>query len=275
MIKILFFLVYASGLFAVTITNQEIYENNNSIDIMFSFDAPYKGKIIQKQDAKNKIFILEHTTIEKKTTRQIHSNILQKLQLIPYHDKIFIELFGENSFQVEASKTIDNYGVRLRITPTPTEETLSTYVIPKKEEPIQTKKEDNISAAYLKVMGLLLALIAFLYLLKKWLENRGDTLKGGWLFESKKSTQNSSIKVKHQRAIDVKNRVALIAYGDKEYLLLLGNNNLLLDTFTPTKKQEQNSFDDVLADNEEALEHYIKQNATKLQEYKQKISTKY
>ena len=268
MINSLLFLFLTLPLLSSTVINQNIYEKADSVDIMLSFDSPYEGKIIQKKESENSVYILENTNIDKKTTTDINSPIVQKLQLMPYDGKLFIELSGVDDFEVDASKTVDNYGLRLRITPL---ETLSE-IAPIKEVAFETKKEDAIGSAYLKVMLVLAALIAFLYLLKRWLLTRGGDFKGSWLFDKSIQKSRSDIKILQQRPLDVKNRVALISYGDKEYLLLLGNSNLLLDSFEGTNKTEKNDFDKVLSENEEQLSDFIKLKNRKFDDYKQKIS---
>lgn len=275
MIKGFLLFFYTTTLFCGTVINQNIYEKEESVDIMLSFDTPYEGKIIQKQDKDAKIFILNDTTIAQKVERDIDSDIIQKLQIIPYKKQLLIQLSAKGAFEVDASKTVDLYGLRLRVTPKIVQDEMDNLVIPKEEKQIETKKEEPVSTAYLKVMALLFALVALLYLLKKWLEKKGDVLQGGWLFDKNKTKQNGTIKVQHQRTIDVKNRVVLISYKNKEYLLLLGNNNLLLDTFTDQERDPQNDFDDVLSQNKEALNDFINSKSSTLERYKEKISTEF
>ena len=266
MIKGLILLIMITlSLFSGTVINQNIYEKENSVDIMLSFDTPYKGKVIQKKNNENTILILENATVSEKSTQEINSHVVQSLTLTPYKKQLLIELIGIDAFEVDASKTVDNYGLRLRIKPQLSLEALT----PIKESEFKTKKEDDISSSYLKVFLVLAALIAFLYLLKRWLLNRGGDFQGNWLFDKNEEKRKNQIKIKHQRALDVKNRVALISYADKEYLLLLGNNNLLLDTFDASNPA---SFDTVLSQNEEALSDFIKQKSKKFNNYKQKIS---
>ncbi len=268
MSKILLFLFLSFSLFAGNIINQNIYEKEDSVDVMLSFDTPYEGKIIQKKEAENRVFVLEGTTIDKKSITAINSHIVQKLQLIPFDGKLFIELSGVDDFEVDASKTVDNYGLRLRVTP----RTDTMDITPIQEAHYETKKEDDIGSAYLKVMLILALLIAFLYLLKNWLQKRGGDFQGTWLFDKKNEKSPSGIKVKQQRAIDVKNRLALIAYRDKEYLLLLGTSNLLLDTFDTDDESSKSEFDEILSQNEEQLNEFIKLKNRKFDDYKQKVS---
>ncbi len=270
MIKGFWLLFLTLPLLSGTILNQNIYEKEDSVDIMLSFDSPYEGNIIQKKGEENKIFILEGIKIEQKTTKDINSPILQKLQLIPYENQLFIELIGEDSFDVDASKTVDNYGLRLRVTPQTVTENMQELSFEKEAKTYQTKKEDDIGSAYLKVMLVLAALIAFLYLLKNYLAKRGTNFQGSWLFDKNGQKEQSTIKIKQQKALDVKNRISLVSYGDKEYLLLLGSTNLLLDTF---EASQENDFDKVLTENEDQLSDFIKLKNKKFDNYKQKLSS--
>ncbi len=258
-------IMIALPLFSGAVIKQNIYEKEDSVDIMLSFDTPYEGKIVQKKNDTNTVFILENATIAKKSTKKINSPIVQSLTLTPYKKELLIELMGVDDFEVDASKTVDNYGLRLRIKPQVAIEALA----PIKESEFTTKKEDDISASYLKVFFVLAALIAFLYLLKRWLLNRAGNFQGNWLFDKNTDKRKNQIKIKHQHALDVKNRVALISYADKEYLLLLGNNNLLLDTFNAS---DADSFESVLTQNEDALNDFIQQKSKKFDAYKQKVS---
>ncbi len=268
MIKVLLAFLLTIELYAGSIINQNIYEKENAVDIMFSFDAPYKGKIIQKKEPQKRTFILQDTTIKQKSTTKINSSIVQKLQVIPFEGKVFIQLTGEENFKVDASKTVDNYGLRLRVTPSAT----LLDIAPIKEPKFETKKEDDISTAYLKVLLILAGLLLFLYFFKKWLENRAGNLQGNWLFDQKEKKDNNKLKIIQQRPLDVKNRLALVSYHDKEYLLLLGTSNLLLDTFDTKDARTENDFDTLLSQNEAQLNRFVKEKHSKFDSYKEKLS---
>ena len=256
-------------LHATKIINQMIYEKEDAVDIMLSFDAPYEGKVIQKKDGENSILILSNTSIEEKASINITSPIVQKLQLIPYQKQLFIELSGLDDFQVDASKTVDLYGLRLRVKPLHLE-AIKTPALDEEISQIETKKEDGVEGAYLKMMLVLFALMAFLYFLKKWMDKRTQGVGGNWLFNNHTSKEKSNIKIIHQRAVDIKNRVALIGYGEKEYLVLLGNTNLLLDSFDAEKRVQADDFESVLSQNQEDLSHFIKKK--KFDAYKEEIA---
>jgi len=244
-------LILMLPLFSSTIVKQNIYEKADSVDIMLSFDTPYEGKITQEKKDNSTILILENSTIAKQSTKRVNSPIIQTLTLTPLDGQLYIELLGRDDFEVDASKTIDNYGLRLRIK---ARSSLKNDQLPLiKEKPLETKKESDISSAYLKMLLFLALFIALLYFLKKWMQNRNTKGLGGWLFS--KTEEHNTIKVKQQKALDMKNRIALVEFKGKEYLLLLGQSNLLLDSFETESSKE--SFDTLLAQKKEDLSEFL------------------
>ncbi|RUM67480.1 MAG: hypothetical protein DSZ06_01090 [Sulfurospirillum sp.] len=277
--KVLLYLILLSiHLIASEIVSHRVYEKDGRVDIMLTFDSEYEGKISQKKDKNSIILILSDATIGSNLTKSIRSPFIQKMQLVPITNGTLIKLEGDEKFIVQASKTVDNFGLRLRITPTLIQnDSLDEKLIVNEDEDfkIQTKKEENIANAYLKVLFVLALMVAFLYLLKRWLENRGGTLsKNGssWLFDKKEKIDSTSkIKILNQKALDHKNRVVLISFEDKRYLLLLGETNLLLDDFQgDSKSNQQSAFNQILDQNEAILEEFIQNN--KLNNYKNMAS---
>jgi len=278
-VKVLLYLILLSiHLIASEIVSHRVYEKDGRVDIMLTFDSEYEGKISQKKDKNSIILILSDATIGSNLTKSIRSPFIQKMQLVPITNGTLIKLEGDEKFIVQASKTVDNFGLRLRITPTLIQnDSLDEKLIVNEDEDfkIQTKKEENIANAYLKVLFVLALMVAFLYLLKRWLENRGGTLsKNGssWLFDKKEKIDSTSkIKILNQKALDHKNRVVLISFEDKRYLLLLGETNLLLDDFQgDSKSNQQSAFNQILDQNEAILEEFIQNN--KLNNYKNMAS---
>jgi len=78
--------------------------------------------------------------------------------------------------------------------------------------------EINYSFAYLKMLFVLGLIVGVLLLIKKYLQNRLPQAKSG-------------IKVLSQQMLDHKNRLSLIKYRDKEYLLVTGESGFLVDKF--------------------------------------------
>jgi len=82
------------------------------------------------------------------------------------------------------------------------------------------------SLAYLKMLVVLGAIIMLLLYVKKLLEKKNFL-----------NINNNDLVIKSQKMIDTKNRVALLGYKNREYLVILGENNLLLDSFDSFDKK--------------------------------------
>ena len=78
----------------------------------------------------------------------------------------------------------------------------------------------DYTLSYIKMLVVLAIIIAFLLFMKKIVEKKNIT-----------GLISNDIQIKSTKMIDTKNRISVISYKDKEYLVLLGDNNLLLDSF--------------------------------------------
>jgi len=272
MIRVFLLLIlFISLLNASKVINQTIYEKDNRVDIMLSFDTPYGGKISQKRDKTDIILMLKDAKIDKNTERKIISPILQQLQILPYANGLLIKLSSDENFEVKASKTVDNYGLRLRVTPQMMTSLDDSLVIEDDDKNFETKKEDDIGGAYVKMILTLLALLALLYFIKRWFMSAKPEAGSSWLFDKKSdNTKSTGIKVVQQRGIDHKNRVALISFEGRKYLVLLGDGNILLDKFDDDLNIT--TFDNHLNENEKALNDFISNENRKLDSYKDRAS---
>ena len=267
-----------STLFANKIINQKIYTDDDKIDIIISFEDPYDQKISKIDEKDGAIILLKDTIIEKRVDKKIVSPYAQELTITPYADGTIIKIKSDEKFALSASKTYDNRGLRLRVTPN-SKSSLDESLIVNEDKEIVTKKESDISGAYLKMLLVLALLLLLLYILKRWIVEKRGSLDSSWLFsekkrdkDSKQKTQKSSIKIITQRGIDHKNRVALISFEDRKYLLLIGENNLLLDRFDSDLNSLENSFESELKDKQTALDEFIQKDNYKLKSYKDKAS---
>ncbi len=138
-------------------------------------------------------------------------------------------------------------------------------------------------------MVLLFGLGIVLYIRKKVPLNTnslGKTQKSPWLFESTKQPNELSFAInptdqnfsneatiRFQKNIDAKNSVIMLDFLDQSYLVLMGENNLLLDKFTDNKPSSQNEFDIMLEHRYKQLDNFLNSDTkSALDSYKQKAS---
>ncbi len=248
----IFLLFLSTSLFSTTIINNNIYKQDDSVDLMLTFDEPYLGKISQKRDNNSTILLLDGVKIEKSITREINSKILQKIHIFPFKSEIVVKVDSKRPFTIKASKTVDNYGLRIRI-----KSEKVKRVEPIKERVLETKKESEVSGSLFKVILVLVFLFALLFFLKRWMQ--GGSLKESWLF-SKNIEKRDGIRVLKQKMLDHKNRVVLLEFGGKNYLVVLGESSILLDKFDSDSPLKGDSFDTLLKENSTKLDEILESN---------------
>ncbi len=251
--KLFFLLLFASLAYGSNITSHNIYKQDDSVDLMLTFDKPYLGKISKKKDANGTILMLEGLKIDKSITKEISSNIIQQIQILPYKNQTFVKVNSVDPTNLQASKTVDNYGLRIRVKKTPP-------LLPIQTKKFETKKESDISGGFLKVIAVLGFLLLILYLLKRWLSNQNSSTGSGWLFH-KDSNKKQDIKILNQKVLDAKNRVALLEFNDTNYLVILGNSNIILDKFKSDKPKSEQNFDELLNQKSQKLGELLKSNS--------------
>ena len=236
---LLFLLFTVTLLFSAKLTEYKVYQNPDRIDLMLSFDTPWSGKITKTMKENQTMLLLEGVTFsQKKVSKKIENGLIDAVEITPLPDKTAIVLKSETPFTVNASKTIDNLGLRIRITPyfSADEALIPLHPIPQSDE--QTVQDKSFSFAFIKIMLVLGLLIVLLWFLKKWMQRQGQK---SWLFGAQ-SSGDSGIQILQQKPIDMRNRVMLIGYEERKYLVLVGENMLLLDKF----EDEEAAFDALL-----------------------------
>jgi len=272
--KYLFFLIIllTNSLLGATLLNQNIYDRENRVDLMLSFDTPYNGKIRQAKDNKAINIFLSNVQLQQPFSKQLQNSIVSSITITRAgSDSIMIKISSESKkLKVEASRTLDKFGLRLRIIPT-TISNKSTYIEPSYEytnsssqsQPINFKNssESLLGWRYWIVIGIMLFLLIILYFIKK--KGIGSTaINGGWLMP--KSQQISPIPdavIRYQKPIDRSNRIVLLEFNKRQYLMLLGNSNILLDSFSQTSIiEDEDSFNQLFEENKKQLNHFLKEN---------------
>lgn len=281
------------SLYASKILSYNIYERTDRDDVMITFDTPYSG-IIRQSISKSKIIIkLENTSIESSKTKKVNSKFLRSLYINPMKGQTQIIASVLSGTQLVVSKTSDSYGLRLRFlslvnsnkTPVSSKRTTSLNKISK----LPTKKEIQISTNYYLVVGFLIIAIIVLLIFKKRLQiPLKSQKKESWLFKSsttpvknvKEASLSDPISIRFQKAIDNTNSVVMLDFGSQSYLVLMGNNNILLDKFNEDRPGSQEEFESVLQSRHEELEQFLNNNETPsvshkepLQAYKERAAS--
>jgi hypothetical protein len=284
--KILFLLLIPFMLFASKILSYNVYERSDRVDVMLTFDTPYDG-VISQQTLNGKIIIkLDDASIESEKTKALNSKFISQLVISPITSYTQIAATIPNDVQVQASKTVDSYGLRLRFDkqgavadtePNATSAPTSTT--------LPTGPDLEISAGYYVVMAILLATLGFVFYLKKKMgavisqtkpaASSAKPLKKPWMFGGKTEV-HEELQVRFSKQLDQVNRIVMVDYGNLSYLILAGQSNILLDKFEDDKPLNKNEFEDILRDRNDELNAILNnrpQEKEPFQTYKEKAAS--
>lgn len=269
-------LLLPSLLLASKILSYNVYDRTDRVDIMFTFDTPYEGNLRQSRQSGKIILKLEGASIEAPKLKNVTSPFLSKLAITPIAGETQIIATVPDSTTMQASKTSDAYGLRLRFISANTAKATSaaTALTPAAAtSTLPTKPTDQYEQSYYIVIAILIVGIIILFLLKRKIT--ASTPSKPWLFSGGKQGKQEGVTIRFQKALDQKNRVVMMEYGDESYLVVIGSSNLLLDKFHGNKPVTENEFESMLKDKHQELDSFLqidKQQQEPLESYKQKAS---
>ncbi len=267
------FILIFNTLFGASLLNQNVYERENRVDLMLSFDAPFEGTIKKSLSKENRIDIkLTGVQVTKTFKKALRNDLVESIAITGVGNGVaLVKITPANGpLTVEASRTVDGFGLRLRILPktihTPMRSGTEETIVPQKEERAASglntlKSSDNLPGwRYWAVLGIMLFLLLLLWIVKR---KKLQGLDGmSWLMPKAAGTKPypAGAVVRYQKAIDAQNRVVLLEWGKKQYLMVVGNSNLLLDTFSEEKIEDPESFSSLFEENKKQLDHFLKEN---------------
>ena len=263
-------------LWGAKILSYNVYDRNDRVDVMLTFDTPYEGVLRQNRQGDTVIIKLEEAFIEAPKLKNVNSKYLGKLSIAPQGDNIEITAQVSNDVTMQASKTSDSYGLRLRFMhPVVTD---SPEITPPVDETavegLPTKSDNEFEQSYYVVIAILLIGIGILFWLKQNIAKRAETIHNGpktpWLFNKlssepktaastplKPAGEMGGVHIRFQKTLDNSHTVAMLDYGTMSYLVLLGNNTLLLDKFQDNIPITQNDFETLLQSKHRELDGYF------------------
>ncbi|MEA2112135.1 MAG: hypothetical protein U9P71_08825 [Campylobacterota bacterium] len=262
-----------SSLFSANILSYNIYDRSDRVDVMFTFDTPFKGSITQKSHHNKIIIKLENTNIESPKIKNISSEYVSKLTIAPIENEVQIIAKIASNIGMKASKTSDGYGLRLRFM-TKVASSTKNGDTPSNLSNFPTKPDTQISTSYMIVIALLLLGIVLLLIFKQRLTKVGSKKEKHPSTFTKSDKMHNDVNIRFQKSIDTNNKVVMLEYGQESYLVVVGNSNLLLDRFDADQVRTQNEFDEMLDSKHQELDEFlkIKKESGAFESYKDKAS---
>ncbi|MFY9143049.1 hypothetical protein [Sulfuricurvum sp.] len=275
---LILFLLLPAFLWGAKVLSYNVYDRNDRVDVMLTFDTPYEGVLRQNRHNDTVVIKLEEASIETPIVKNVNSKYLSKLTIAPQGENIEIVALVSPEVSMQASKTSDSYGLRLRFMrpavnnnlgqTSPVDETAVATGLP-------TKSGSEFEQSYYVVIAILVIGIGILFWLKQNIAKRAETIhsepKTPWLFNKKSASEAKSspvspiktsgemggVHIRFQKSLDATNSVAMLDYGTMSYLVLLGNNTLILDKFQDNVPVTQNDFETLLQSKHRELDSYF------------------
>jgi len=270
-------LLLPAFLWGAKILSYNVYDRNDRVDVMLTFDTPYEGVLRQNRQNDTVTVKLEEAFIDTPVVKTINSKYLNKLTITPENEDIKIIAELSNNVIMQASKTSDSYGLRLRFMH-PEAANSATQNTPVDEMSVgglPTKKGNEFEQSYYVVIGILVIGIAILFWLKQNIAKRTTAMKNEpkspWLFDKTTaaetkaaistplpmSNESGGVHIRFQKPLDNSHTVAMLDYGTMSYLVLLGSNTILLDKFQDNIPVTQNDFETLLQSKHRELDGYF------------------
>jgi len=296
--KLALLLFVPAILFGSKILSYNIYDRHDHVDVMLTFDTPYEGVLRQNRQGDVIIIKLEAATIDTPFTKAVSSDFLQKLAISSTPDQIQIVANVPQNVILQASKTSDSYGLRLRFNP-PAASPLTGDSEGKNTDgaaALPTKEGNEFEQSYYVVIGILIVGIAILFWLKQGIAKKTirmrDEPKTPWLFNADKKSspivtssgslastlEGGGVHIRFQKVLDASHSVAMLDFGTQSYLVLLGNNTILLDKFQDNIPISQNEFESMLKSKHQELDGFFQLGTIQdesFDSYKEKASGGY
>ncbi len=288
---LIFLLLVSTTLWGAKVLSYNVYDRSDRVDVMITFDTPYEGIIRQNQQNSSFIIKLEEASIEEAKSKTIESKYLNRVDILPQENSVEIVARANDNISMMASKTADSYGLRLRFST----KTDAPSLINQTNSPLPTKSDNELSYSYYVVIAILLIGVGVLFYLKqsitKKLPPQPRKNAQPWLFEDKQPPiepvvattpsivgSDAAISVRFQKKLDEQNSVVMLVYGDMSYLMLLGQNPILLDKFKDNVAITQSDFENLLHNKRQELDNYFTLESPvrdSFDTYKEKASREY
>lgn len=251
--RICFLLFLAMPLFALKLITYQINdEDKNALNITLSFDGAYNGKIEPKRNNESVWISLNGVTYFKKEQRDLASDLITRILILPEQNKTTIELKVKSDVDISSKPINDNTGFMIRALP-------KGAVAEIKQQDLQVKGSNFEGFDYTNYI--IVIVVLFLLLIVLWWFNRQVMRRGK--FESR------DLRIIFQRPLDRHNQFIILEYGSKRFVMIIGNSNIVLDTIEiqaeqsikapkkPAQKKEEKSFENFFEENKQRLQRLI------------------
>ncbi|MGE4294498.1 MAG: hypothetical protein AB7E49_02215 [Campylobacterales bacterium] len=247
MLRILLLIILFFGAAqGANLNDAKVQSGEKTVDLMLSLDKPFEGKVVERHEENQLFVLIEGVTADSPRIFTPQSALLSSLRIHPDEKGILVHVSPKTLLGVVTETTAGGYGLRLRLS-------AQTPRSAQERTLLQNLGADrpDFTEKYL-FAGLFIAALLLLWILVKLFG--GANGESSWLMGK---TKADTIQIIQQKALDAKNRIVLIRFKGMNYLLLLGQSNLLIDHYEDGRAPHANAFDELLKGNGSKLSDYL------------------
>ncbi|MCX2683481.1 hypothetical protein OQH60_06325 [Campylobacter sp. MIT 21-1685] len=239
-------ILLALPLFATNLIHYNIYDRNDRVDLMLSFDNAYNGNISQKKEKDFILLTLNGLEYNKNELKDLNSRLINKISINSKNQQTYIMFQTQENIVLNVSSSNDKLGLRIRALPQETENVLNNELPKSKNTTLEGVDFTN----YIIVILLLMLLFVVLWWLKRVLRYRNNGIL-------------KDFTLVFQRPLDRNNHFVVLEYNAKRYTLIIGNSHLLLESVELEKQDEK--FERV-EQTEKKFDSFFEENKRKIQQ---------
>ena len=246
--QFIFLLLFSLPLFSAKLVSYNIYDRNDRVDLMLSFDSAYQGKISQKKEGEFALLSFEGLEA-KDELKSLNSKLVNKIQISSKNNTTHIMFQAKEKLDFGLSSINGKFGLRIRALP-------EGANLPQLSQPIkqETDKEADLmpkpknieSFDYTNYILAMLVLVLLLVVL--------------WWFKKTNVNSKNFGGIKFQRNIDRNNQLVVLDYENKRYVMIIGNSNLLLESKEVQQEEikvDNKDFNSFFEDNKRKIQNLI------------------
>jgi len=247
---LLFFL--ALPLCSVELVGYNVYDRNDRVDLMLSFDNAYNGKISQKKEKNLTLLTFSDLKYSKNELKELNSKLVDKISISSKNNNTYIMLQNKENIHLELSSINDKFGVRIRAVEQANAQAPALNstqdLMPK---PKSTSLEGYDYTNYILVMLVLLILLLGLWWFKRTMIYKNNKL-------------SKDFTMIFQRFLDKNNQLVVFDHANKRYTMIIGNSNVLLESAELSEEQKyseqtEKNFDSFFEENKKRIQTLIEQ----------------
>ncbi len=211
---------------AARIVDINTYTNKDYTDVVFSLSAPYEPDVTMSNIDLKRFILLKGLHFNKEKQIGKASKRYEYIKIYPRTKAVLIEIREKKDrldFKILGSK--DKYSIKLRIL----DQKPVQLASPPKEQMLASDIPD-LQDEYLIAFAFV-AFFILIWILAKIFGNKDDIVEDPY-----------TVKVEIQKKIDNQNKIIKVSFAKTNYIMLIGQNNILLDKYTDSPK----TYDDVI-----------------------------